>query len=120
MAHSTHSTQPALRPHRTTPRAEDTPPQTRRPHSNGRSLAEGVLLYADARRFVDHPSLRESKEVARERYLRSALGAIPVTVAHPVALGVADAPIAVAVLVVPGNESARQPVAMATAVAVYI
>ena len=35
MAHSTHSTQPALRPHRTTPRAEDKPPQTRRPHSNG-------------------------------------------------------------------------------------
>jgi len=29
MAHSTHSTQPALRPHRTTPRAEDKPPQTR-------------------------------------------------------------------------------------------
>ena len=30
-----HSTQPALRPHRTTPMAEDQPPQTRRPHSNG-------------------------------------------------------------------------------------
>jgi len=35
MAHSTHSTQPALQPHRTTPRAEDKPPQTHRPHSNG-------------------------------------------------------------------------------------
>jgi len=35
VAHSTHSTQPALRPHRTTPRAVDKPPQTRRPHSNG-------------------------------------------------------------------------------------
>jgi len=37
MAHSTHSTQPALRPHRTTPRAEDKPPQTRPPPSNGLS-----------------------------------------------------------------------------------
>ena len=35
MAHSTHSTQPALRPHRTTPRAEDNPLQTHRPHSYG-------------------------------------------------------------------------------------
>ena len=35
MAHSTHSTQPALQPHRTTPRAEDKPPQTHRPYSNG-------------------------------------------------------------------------------------
>ena len=34
MAHSTHSTQPALRPHRAIPRAEKKP-QTRRPHSNG-------------------------------------------------------------------------------------
>jgi len=33
MAHSTHSTQPALRPHRVTPRVEDQPPQTLRPHS---------------------------------------------------------------------------------------
>jgi len=43
MAHSTHSTQPALRPHRTTPRAEDKPPQTHRPHSNGlcAPLSEG-------------------------------------------------------------------------------
>jgi len=43
MAHSTHSTQPALRPHRTTPRAEAKPPQTRRPHSNGlcSPLSEG-------------------------------------------------------------------------------
>ena len=32
-AHTAHS-QPALRPHRTTPRAEDKPPQTHRPHSN--------------------------------------------------------------------------------------
>jgi len=35
-AHSAHSTQPALRPHRATPRVEDKPPQTRRPHSIGR------------------------------------------------------------------------------------
>ena len=35
MAHSTHSTQPALQPHRATPMAEDNPPQTRQPHSNG-------------------------------------------------------------------------------------
>jgi len=34
-AHGTHSTQPALQPNRTTPRAEDKPPQTHRPHSNG-------------------------------------------------------------------------------------
>jgi len=34
-AHSPHSTQPALRPHRATPRAEEKNPQTRRPHSNG-------------------------------------------------------------------------------------
>jgi len=34
MAHSTHSTQPALRPRRATPRAEDKPPRTRRPYSN--------------------------------------------------------------------------------------
>ena len=32
-AHSAQSTQPALRPHRATPRVEDTPPQTR--HSCG-------------------------------------------------------------------------------------
>jgi len=38
MAYSTHRTQPALRPHRATPRAEDKPPQTRRPHSNGLTL----------------------------------------------------------------------------------
>ena len=30
-AHSAHSAQPALRPHRATPRVEDKPPQTRRP-----------------------------------------------------------------------------------------
>ena len=43
MAHSTHSTQPALRPHRTTPKAEDKPPHTHRPHSNGlcSPLSEG-------------------------------------------------------------------------------
>jgi len=35
MAHSTHSTQPALRSDRANPRAEDKPPQTRRPHTNG-------------------------------------------------------------------------------------
>ena len=29
MAHSAHSTQPALRPYRATPRVEDNPPQTR-------------------------------------------------------------------------------------------
>jgi len=42
-SHSTHSTQPALQPHRTTPRAEDKPPQTHRPHSNGlcSPLSEG-------------------------------------------------------------------------------
>jgi len=46
MAHSTHSTQPALRPHRTTPKTEDKPPQTRRPHSNGlcSPLSEGPDL----------------------------------------------------------------------------
>ena len=33
MAHSAHPTQPAPRPHRATPRVEDKPPQTRRPHS---------------------------------------------------------------------------------------
>ena len=32
-AHSAHSTQPALRLHRATPRVEDKPLQTRRPHS---------------------------------------------------------------------------------------
>jgi len=32
-AHSAHSTHPALRPHRATPRVEDNPPQTRRPHA---------------------------------------------------------------------------------------
>jgi len=32
-AHSAHSTQPALRSHRATPRVEDKSPQTRRPHS---------------------------------------------------------------------------------------
>jgi len=43
MAHSTHSTQPALRSHRTTPRTEAKPPQTRRPHTNGlcSPLSEG-------------------------------------------------------------------------------
>jgi len=43
MAHSTLSTQPALRPRRATPRVEDKPPQTRRPHSNGlcSPLSEG-------------------------------------------------------------------------------
>ena len=35
MAYSTHSTQPALRPHRAIPRAEDKPPQARRPQLNG-------------------------------------------------------------------------------------
>jgi len=51
MAHSTHSTQPALRPHRTTPRAEDKPPQTRRPHSNGlcSPLSEGPLCLESGR-----------------------------------------------------------------------
>ena len=34
-AHSAHSTQPALRPHRATPKVENKPPQTRRPHSIG-------------------------------------------------------------------------------------
>jgi len=45
MAHNTHSTQPALQPHRTTPRAEDKPPQTHRPHSNGlcSPLSEGQV-----------------------------------------------------------------------------
>jgi len=44
MAHSTHSTQPALRPHRAAPRAEDKLPQTRRPHSSGQCspLSEGA------------------------------------------------------------------------------
>ena len=43
MAHSTQSTQPALQPHRNTPRAEDKPPQTHRPHPNGlcSPLSEG-------------------------------------------------------------------------------
>jgi len=42
-AHSAHSTQPALRPHRAAPRAEDKPLQTRRPHSVGlcSPLSEG-------------------------------------------------------------------------------
>ena len=42
-AHSAHSTQPALRPHRATPRVEDNPPETRRPHSIGlcSPLSEG-------------------------------------------------------------------------------
>jgi len=31
-AHSAHSTQPSLRPHRATPRVEDKPPQMHRPH----------------------------------------------------------------------------------------
>ena len=41
--HTATPTQPALRPHRTTPRAEDKPPQTHRPHSNGlcSPLSEG-------------------------------------------------------------------------------
>jgi len=37
-AHNARSTQPALRPHRATPRIEDKPPQTRRPHSTGLCL----------------------------------------------------------------------------------
>jgi len=43
MAPSRHSTQPALRPHRATPRAEDRTTQTRRPHLNGlcSPLSEG-------------------------------------------------------------------------------
>jgi len=42
-AHSAHSTQSALRPHRATLRVEDKPPQTRRPHSIGlcSPLSEG-------------------------------------------------------------------------------
>jgi len=34
-AHRAHSTQPALRPHRATPRVGDKPPQSHRPHSIG-------------------------------------------------------------------------------------
>jgi len=42
-AHSAQSTQPALRPHRATPRVEDKPLQKRRPHSIGlcSPLSEG-------------------------------------------------------------------------------
>jgi len=43
-AHSVHSTQPALRPLRATPRVEDKPPQTRRPHSAAGHL-QLVLSY---------------------------------------------------------------------------
>ena len=48
MAHSTHSSQPALRPHRATPRAEDKPPQTRRPYANG-AASGSRLSYHPAR-----------------------------------------------------------------------
>ena len=56
MAHSTNSTQPALPPHRATPRAEDKPLQTRRPHSNGLSQTDVLVRHIgpDSRRDWSH------------------------------------------------------------------